>query len=178
MLIGVKEADTHLLQPSQWDIEGDKQMMKYEQPLQVARYTKTTGSDTEEAKYMIKIREFAKFMEALTTLSIPTSPKATLVFVAECFRLLFRVTLWKALSFLLHNFQNVGEGGGEGERGGEVRGRLGRNRNLGATKNKPKQLINPKTGERYCTSSWSTSSSSPLSRIARLPKLTVTRIAM
>ena len=37
-------------------------MTKYEQPLQVASYTKTTDSDTEEAKYMIKIRKLAKFM--------------------------------------------------------------------------------------------------------------------
>jgi 26S proteasome regulatory subunit T1 len=39
-LIGIKESDTGLCQPSQWDLVGDEQMMKEEEPLQVARVTK------------------------------------------------------------------------------------------------------------------------------------------
>jgi len=39
-LIGIKESDTGLSQPSQWDLVGDKQMMSEEAPLQVARCTK------------------------------------------------------------------------------------------------------------------------------------------
>lgn len=39
-LIGIKESDTGLSQPSQWDLVGDKQMMSEEPPLQVARCTK------------------------------------------------------------------------------------------------------------------------------------------
>lgn len=39
-LIGIKESDTGLSQPSQWDLLGNKQMMSEEAPLQVARYTK------------------------------------------------------------------------------------------------------------------------------------------
>jgi hypothetical protein len=35
-LIGIKESDTGLSQPSQWDINGDKQMMQEEHPLQVS----------------------------------------------------------------------------------------------------------------------------------------------
>ena len=35
-LIGIKESDTGLSQPSQWDLVGDKQMMSEEAPLQVA----------------------------------------------------------------------------------------------------------------------------------------------
>mmetsp|Transcript_11167 Transcript_11167/g.25371 ORF Transcript_11167/g.25371 Transcript_11167/m.25371 type:complete len:441 (-) Transcript_11167:62-1384(-) len=64
-LIGVKESDTGLSQPSQWDLEGDKQMMKQEQPLQVARCTKIIDPGTDDAKHVIKIREFAKFVVGL-----------------------------------------------------------------------------------------------------------------
>merc|ERR1719386_499094 len=64
-LIGVKESDTGLSPPSQWDLEGDKQMMKQEQPLQVARCTKIIDPGTDDTKYVIKIREFAKFVVGL-----------------------------------------------------------------------------------------------------------------
>merc|ERR1719264_364579 len=64
-LIGVKESDTGLAPPSQWDLEGDKQMMKQEQPLQVARSTKIIDPGTDDTKYIIKIREFAKFVVGL-----------------------------------------------------------------------------------------------------------------
>merc|ERR1719476_937607 len=64
-LIGIKESDTGLAPPSQWDIEGDKQMLKQEQPLQVARCTKIIDPGTDDTKYIIKIREFAKFVVGL-----------------------------------------------------------------------------------------------------------------
>lgn len=34
-VIGIKESDTGLAAPSQWDLVSDKQMMQEEQPLQV-----------------------------------------------------------------------------------------------------------------------------------------------
>ena len=34
-IIGIKESDTGLAAPSQWDLVSDKQMMQEEQPLQV-----------------------------------------------------------------------------------------------------------------------------------------------
>lgn len=64
-LIGVKESDTGLAPPSRWDLEGDKQMMKQEQALQVARVTKIIDPGTDDTKYVIKIREFAKFVVGL-----------------------------------------------------------------------------------------------------------------
>jgi len=64
-LIGIKESDTGLAIPGQWDLEGDKQTMKQEQPLQVARCTKIIDPGTEDTKYIIKIREFAKFVVGL-----------------------------------------------------------------------------------------------------------------
>merc|ERR1719497_12142 len=64
-LIGVKESDTGLAPPSQWDLAGDQQMMKQEQALQVARCTKIIDAGTDDTKYIIKIREFAKFVVGL-----------------------------------------------------------------------------------------------------------------
>jgi len=64
-MTGVKESDTGLAQPSYWDLEGDKMMMQMEQPLQVARCTKIIDQGTENAKYMISIKQMAKFVVGL-----------------------------------------------------------------------------------------------------------------
>eukprot|EP00392_Amoebophrya_sp_AT5.2_P000765 g766.t1 len=64
-IIGIRESDTGLCPPSQWDLAGDQQMMKQEQALQVARCTKIIDPGTDDARYMIKIREFAKFVVGL-----------------------------------------------------------------------------------------------------------------
>lgn len=91
-LIGIKESDTGLSQPSQWDLEGDKQMMSEESPLQVARCTKIIpGEDGEGApqmgggglggmntanvsgnKYMINVKQIAKFVVGLGEKVAPT----------------------------------------------------------------------------------------------------------
>lgn len=84
-LIGIKESDTGLSQPSQWDLVGDKQMMSEEHPLQVARCTKIiTSSDSpgtssgnssnaaEEAKYVINVKQIAKFVVGLGERVAPT----------------------------------------------------------------------------------------------------------
>ena len=72
LLSGVRESDTGLALPSQWDTEADKQMMQQEQPLQVARCTKIIDADTEEPKYMITIRQMAKFVVGLGEKVSPT----------------------------------------------------------------------------------------------------------
>ncbi|KAJ6308689.1 hypothetical protein OIU76_018301 [Salix suchowensis] len=59
-LCGIKESDTGLAAPSQWDLVSDKQMMQEEQPLQVARCTKIISPNTEDAKYMINVKQIAK----------------------------------------------------------------------------------------------------------------------
>jgi len=64
-LIGIKESDTGLSIPSQWDLNSDSQMMKEEQPLQVARCTKIINAGTEEAKYVIHVKQMAKFVVGL-----------------------------------------------------------------------------------------------------------------
>jgi len=64
-LAGIKESDTGLGPPSLWDLAADKQMMQEEQALQVARCTKIINPGTEDAKYVINIKQIAKFVVAL-----------------------------------------------------------------------------------------------------------------
>ncbi|KAM3379970.1 hypothetical protein P3S68_005543 [Capsicum galapagoense] len=61
----IKESDTGLAAPSQWDLVSDKQMMQEEQPLQVARCTKIISPNTEDAKYVINVKQIAKFVVGL-----------------------------------------------------------------------------------------------------------------
>jgi len=86
-LTGVKESDTGLAPPSRWDLASDKQMMQEEQPLQVlaplitpdliwplqvARCTKIINPGTEEAKYVINVKQIAKFVVSLGEQAAPT----------------------------------------------------------------------------------------------------------
>mmetsp|Transcript_26826 Transcript_26826/g.44713 ORF Transcript_26826/g.44713 Transcript_26826/m.44713 type:complete len:456 (+) Transcript_26826:127-1494(+) len=91
-LIGIKESDTGLSQPSQWDLVGDKQMMSEEAPLQVARCTKIIAGEAEPEgasgaaaaggaaaanpaagnKYVINVKQIAKFVVGLGEKVAPT----------------------------------------------------------------------------------------------------------
>ncbi|CEO96592.1 AAA+ ATPase domain-containing protein [Plasmodiophora brassicae] len=71
-LKGIKESDTGLAPPSQWDLALDRQMMQEEQPLQVARCTKIINPNTEDAKYVINIRQMAKYVVGLGERLAPT----------------------------------------------------------------------------------------------------------
>jgi 26S proteasome regulatory subunit T1 len=93
-LIGIKESDTGLSVPSQWDLVSDRQMMQEEHPLQVARCTKilpplnptpaTTAAPApmgfglpnmptgDETRYLINIRQMAKFVVGLGEKVSPT----------------------------------------------------------------------------------------------------------
>ena len=71
--MGVKESDTGLAPPNLWDLEADKQRMNAEPPLQVARCTKIIqGSEGEDAKYVISIKQMAKFVVGLGKNVAPT----------------------------------------------------------------------------------------------------------
>jgi len=71
--IGVKESDTGLAAPNLWDIPADKQRMQEEQPLQVARCTKIIQStDDEASKYVINVKQIAKFVVELGERVSPT----------------------------------------------------------------------------------------------------------
>ncbi|KAK6916971.1 AAA ATPase, AAA+ lid domain, partial [Dillenia turbinata] len=71
-LCGIKESDTGLAAPSQWDLVSDKQMMQEEQPLQVARCTKIINQNSEDAKYVINVKQIAKFVVGLGDKVSPT----------------------------------------------------------------------------------------------------------
>jgi len=71
-LVGIKESDTGLSLPSQWDLVSDKQMMQEEQPLQVARCTKIINAGQDDAKYMINVKQIAKFVVGLGEKVAPT----------------------------------------------------------------------------------------------------------
>jgi len=71
-LCGIKESDTGLALPSQWDTVADKQAMQEEQPLQVARCTKIIDANTDDAKYVINVKQIAKFVVGLGDRVSPT----------------------------------------------------------------------------------------------------------
>ena len=71
-LCGIKESDTGLAQPALWDIAADKQIMQQEQPLQVARCTKIIQTEGQDARYMINVKQFAKFVVDLADSVAPT----------------------------------------------------------------------------------------------------------
>merc|ERR1712188_349128 len=72
-LIGIKESDTGLGPPSTWDLVGDKQRIS-EQPLSVARCTKIIPPESadDQAKYLINVKQIAKFVVSLGERVAPT----------------------------------------------------------------------------------------------------------
>lgn len=71
-LTGIKESDTGLAPPALWDLAADKQTLQSEQPLQVARCTKIINADSEDPKYIINVKQFAKFVVDLSDQVAPT----------------------------------------------------------------------------------------------------------
>lgn len=71
-LCGVKESDTGLAPPALWDIAADKQAIAQEQPLQVARCTKIIKAEGQDTRYMINVKQFAKFVVDLADAVAPT----------------------------------------------------------------------------------------------------------
>ncbi|KAK6541028.1 26S proteasome regulatory subunit 7 [Orbilia ellipsospora] len=72
--IGVKESDTGLAPIHLWDVAADRQRMSEEQPLQVARCTKIiqNADDPDKAKYVINVKQIAKFVVDLGERVSPT----------------------------------------------------------------------------------------------------------
>lgn len=71
-LAGIKESDTGLAMPSLWDLPADKQALQTEEPLQVARCTKIIDADSDHPKYVIHVKQFAKFVVNLHKNLAPT----------------------------------------------------------------------------------------------------------
>jgi len=55
-----------------WDLAADKQTLQSEQPLQVARCTKIINADSDDPKYIINVKQFAKFVVDLGDQVAPT----------------------------------------------------------------------------------------------------------
>jgi hypothetical protein len=72
VVAGVKESDTGLAPPSMWDLRADEQLMKEEAFLQVARCTKIINAGQDDAKYMVTIRQYAKYVVKLGEKVSPT----------------------------------------------------------------------------------------------------------
>ncbi|KAI0262950.1 P-loop containing nucleoside triphosphate hydrolase protein [Gloeopeniophorella convolvens] len=92
--LGIKESDTGLASPNLWDLPADRQRMNEEHPLQVARCTKIIKVDDtaaeaaravnpmgalqgqkgadEQDKYLINIKQIAKFVVSLGERVAPT----------------------------------------------------------------------------------------------------------
>ncbi|EAL68960.1 hypothetical protein ACTFIW_004316 [Dictyostelium discoideum] len=71
-LCGIKESDTGIGPPSQWDLVVDKTSAHEEPPLQVARCTKIIDVGKPNAKYIITVKQIAKFVVALGDKLSPT----------------------------------------------------------------------------------------------------------
>jgi len=69
---GIKESDTGLAPPSNWDLVADKQMMQEEQPLLVSRCTKIINKGQEDAKYIINAKQHGKYVVGLGERVAPT----------------------------------------------------------------------------------------------------------
>jgi 26S proteasome regulatory subunit T1 len=69
-LTGIKELDTGLSLPSQWNLAEDAKKAT-EQPLQVARCNKIIDDGTDK-KYVIHLKQIAKFVVKLSDKLSPT----------------------------------------------------------------------------------------------------------
>ena len=98
-LTGINESDTGLAPPALWDLAADKQTLQSEQPLQFARCTKIINADSEAPKYIINVKQFAKFVVDLSDQVAPTDIEEgvkvvwTEISIKFTFHCLLRLTL-------------------------------------------------------------------------------------
>lgn len=71
-LCGIKESDTGLALPAQWNLQQDAMMMKQESTLQVGRCTKIINKGSEDAKYVVALKHMGKFVVGLDEKLAPT----------------------------------------------------------------------------------------------------------
>lgn len=91
-LIGVKESDTGLCHPSQWDLANDEMTIKQEQSLLIARCNKIL-STTPKPTYMISIRQVAKYVVGLDEQLAPTDIEESMRIGVDKSRFSIKVTL-------------------------------------------------------------------------------------
>lgn len=71
-LSGIKESDTGLALPAQWNLAQDQMMLKQDPTLQVGRCTKILNAGTEDAKYIVHLKHMGKFVVGLDEKLAPT----------------------------------------------------------------------------------------------------------
>jgi 26S proteasome regulatory subunit T1 len=71
-LCGIKESDTGLALPAQWNLAQDQMMLKQDPTLQVGRCTKIMNAGTEDAKYIVHLKHMGKFVVGLDEKLAPT----------------------------------------------------------------------------------------------------------
>ena len=71
-LCGIKESDTGLALPAQWNLAQDQMMLKQDPTLQVGRCTKILNAGTEDAKYIVHLKHMGKFVVGLDEKLAPT----------------------------------------------------------------------------------------------------------
>ncbi len=64
-LCGIKESDTGFALPSSWNLQQDVMMLKQDPTLQVGRCTKILNPGTEEAKYIVHLKQMGKYVVGL-----------------------------------------------------------------------------------------------------------------
>ena len=69
---GIKESDTGLALPAQWNLAQDKQMMQREKSLMVGRCTQIINPGTQEAKYVVTFKHIGKYVVGLDKELAPT----------------------------------------------------------------------------------------------------------
>jgi len=72
LLCGIKESDTGLALPAQWNLAQDQMMLKQDPTLQVGRCTKIMNAGTEDAKYIVHLKHMGKFVVGLDEKLAPT----------------------------------------------------------------------------------------------------------
>ncbi|KAI3845437.1 hypothetical protein MKX03_010170 [Papaver bracteatum] len=71
-LRGIKESDIGLATRSKWDLKADEEMLMNGHPLLVSRCTKIVDPNTEDTKYMVNVKQTAKFVVGLGDKCSPT----------------------------------------------------------------------------------------------------------
>jgi 26S proteasome regulatory subunit T1 len=71
-LCGIKESDTGLALPAQWNLAQDQMMLKQDPTLQVGRCTKILNAGSEDAKYIVHLKHMGKFVVGLDEKLAPT----------------------------------------------------------------------------------------------------------
>jgi 26S proteasome regulatory subunit T1 len=71
-LCGIKESDTGLSLPAQWNLQQDAMMLKQDPTLQVGRCTKILNANTEDAKYIVHLKHLGKYVVGLDEKLAPT----------------------------------------------------------------------------------------------------------